>query len=209
MSSRLLIRLLVAAIMLTPALPAVTFAQNDGEVVVIEDNFDDPGAGVLQEGRTIPICALTTTTKGYEIDAFADDFAGDLTVPVPGEFRTARLRSMPRLTGDNDSNGHYLFLACRVRDDTGYKLEVRPLAQVAAIWMLSPDGNERIASVGLEGDPEFRAVPPGAHVRRRPAHGPRQRRRDHLGHRCPLRPGRLCIRRRCLSAQCRPGFGGL
>ncbi len=29
MSSRMLIRLLVAAIMLTPALPAVTFAQND------------------------------------------------------------------------------------------------------------------------------------------------------------------------------------
>src|SRR5690606_11832750 len=46
-----------------------------------------------------------------------------------------------------------LFLVCRVRDETGYKLEIRPLAQVAAIWLLSPDGNTRIANVGLEGDP--------------------------------------------------------
>ena len=153
MSSKLLIRLLVAAIMLTPALPAVTFAQNDGEVVVIEDNFDDPGAGVLQEGSDDPDLRFDYDDEGFEIDAFADDFAGDLTVPVPGSSANGTIAIDAELTGDNDSNGHYLFLACRVRDDTGYKFEIRPLAQVAAIWLLSPDGDERIANVGLEGDP--------------------------------------------------------
>src|SRR5215218_3354256 len=153
MTSKVLIRLLVAAIMLTPALPAMTLAQNDGEVVVIDDDFDDPGAGVLQEGSDDPDLLFDYDDEGFEIDAFADDFAGDLTVPVPGEFSNGTIAVDAGLSGDNDSNGHYLFLACRVRDDTGYKLEIRPLAQVAAIWLLSPEGNERIASVGLEGDP--------------------------------------------------------
>jgi len=153
MTSKVLIRLLVAAIMLTPALPAMTLAQNDGEVVVIDDDFDYPGAGVLQEGSDDPDLRFDYDDEGFEIDAFADDFAGDLTVPVPGEFSNGRVAVDAGLSGDNDSNGHYLFLACRVRDDTGYKLEIRPLAQVAAIWLLSPEGNERIASVGLEGDP--------------------------------------------------------
>jgi hypothetical protein len=153
MSSKLLIRLLVAAIMLTPALPAVTLAQNADEVIVIEDNFDDPGAGVLQEGSDDPDLRFDYDDEGYEIDAFADDFSGDLTVPVPGEFANGTISIDAELTGSNDSNGHYLFLACRVRDDTGYKLEIRPLAQVAAIWLLSPDGDTRIANVGLEGDP--------------------------------------------------------
>jgi hypothetical protein len=153
MTSRLLIRLLVAAIMLTPALPAVTLAQNDDEVIVIEDNFDDPAAAVLQEGSDDPDLRFDYDDEGYEIDAFAGDFAGDLTVPVPGEFSNGTIAIDAGLTGDDDSNGHYLFLACRVRDETGYKFEVRPLAQVAAIWLLSPDGDERIANVGLEGDP--------------------------------------------------------
>ncbi len=153
MSSRLLIRLVVAAIALTLLLPAVTFAQDDGYVVVIEDNFDDPSAGVLQEGTDDPDLRFDYDDEGYEIDAFADDFSGDLTVPVPGEFANGTISIEAELTGGDDSNGHYLFLSCRVRDNTGYKLEIRPLAQVAAIWLLSPDGNARIANVGLEGDP--------------------------------------------------------
>ncbi len=108
---------------------------------------------MLQEGSDDPDLRFDYDDEGYEIDAFADDFAGDLTVPVPGEFSNGTIAIDGALTGDNDSNGHYLFLACRVRDDTGYKLEIRPLAQVAAIWLLTPDGNERIANVGLEGDP--------------------------------------------------------
>ncbi|TXG81908.1 MAG: hypothetical protein E6R14_07295 [Thermomicrobiales bacterium] len=153
MPSKLLIRVLIAAIMLTPALPAVSFAQAEGEVVVLEDNFDDPAAGVLQEGSDDPNLRFDYDDGAYEIDAFADDFAGDLTVPVPGEFSNGSIAIDASLTGREDSNGHYLFLACRVRDDTGYKFEIRPLAQVAAIWLLSPDGNTRIANVGLEGEP--------------------------------------------------------
>lgn len=150
MTSRLLIRLLIAAIMLAPALPAMTFAQDDGNVVVIDDNFDDPSVGVLQEGSDDPDLRFDYDDEGFEIDAFADDFAGDLTVPVPGEFPNGTIAIDAALTGRNDSNGHYLFLACRVRDNTGYKLEIRPLAQVAALWLLSPEGDERIANVGLE-----------------------------------------------------------
>ncbi len=121
--------------------------------IVIDDNFDDPSAGALQEGSDDPDFRFDYDDEGYEIDAFADDFAGDLTVPVPGEFSDGVIAIDAELTGDRDSNGHYLFLACRVRDDTGYKLELRPLAGVVAIWLLSPDGDERVANVGLEGDP--------------------------------------------------------
>lgn len=153
MSPRTIVRLLVAVMMLLPAIPATALAQNDGEVVVVSDNFDDPAAGVLQEGSDDPDLRYDYDDDGYEIDAFADDFSGDLTVPVPGEFPNGTIQIDAALTGENDGNGHYLFLSCRVRDETGYKLEIRPLAQVAAIWLLSPDGNERIASVGLEGDP--------------------------------------------------------
>ena len=114
MSSRLLIRLFIAVIMLTPALPAVTLAQSDGDVIVIEDNFDDPAAGVLQEGSDDEDLRFDYDDEGYEIDAFADDFAGDLIVPVPGEFaewhdrhrrvahrrqRFERPLSLPRLPG--------------------------------------------------------------------------------------------------------------
>jgi outer membrane biosynthesis protein TonB len=153
MSPRTLIRLLVAVLMLVPAIPATALAQNDGEVIVVSDNFDDPAAGILQEGSDDPDLRYDYDDDGYEIDAFADDFSGDLTVPVPGEFPNGTIQIDAALTGKNDGNGHYLFLSCRVRDETGYKLEIRPLAQVAAIWLLSPDGDERIASVGLEGDP--------------------------------------------------------
>ena len=153
MSSKVLIRLLVIAIMLSPALPAVALAQSDSEVVVIEDNFDDPAAGALPEGSDDPDLRFDYDDEGYEIDAFAGDFSGDLPVLVPGEFSNGTIAIDGTLTGDNDSNGHYLFLACRVRDDTGYKLEIRPLAQVAAIWLLTSDGNQRIANVGLEADP--------------------------------------------------------
>jgi hypothetical protein len=131
----------------------VTAAQNEEYVQVIVDSFDDPSAGVLQEGSDDPDLRYDYDDEGYEIDAFADDFSGDLIVPVPGEFSNGAIAIDAELTGRNDSNGHYLFLACRVRDNTGYKLEIRPLAQVAAIWLLSPEGDERIASVGLEGDP--------------------------------------------------------
>jgi outer membrane biosynthesis protein TonB len=153
MSPRTIVRLLVAVMMLLPAIPATAIAQTDGEVIVASDNFDDPSAGLLQEGSNDPDLRFDYDDDGYEIDAFADDFSGDLTVPVPGEFPNGTIQIDAALTGKNDGNGHYLFLSCRVRDETGYKLEIRPLAQVAAIWLLSPDGNERIASVGLEGDP--------------------------------------------------------
>ena len=114
---------------------------------------DNPGAGVLPEGSDDPDLRFDYDDEGYEIDAFAGDFAGDLTVPVPGEFSNGTVAIDGALTGKNAPNGHYLFLACRVRDETGYKLEIRPRAQVAAIWLLSPDGNQRIANVGLTGDP--------------------------------------------------------
>jgi hypothetical protein len=139
--------------MLVPAIPAVALAQTEGEVIVASDNFDDPSAGILQEGSDDPNLRYDYDDDGYEIDAFADDFSGDLTVPVPGVYPNGTIQIDAALTGKNDGNGHYLFLSCRVRDETGYKLEIRPLAQVAAIWLLSPDGDERIASVGLEGEP--------------------------------------------------------
>ena len=153
MSSRMIVRLLVAVMMLLPAIPATAMAQTDGEVIVASDNFDDPSAGILQEGSDDPDLRFDYDDDGYEIDAFASDFSGDLTVPVPGEYPNGTIQIDAALTGRNDGNGHYLFLSCRVRDETGYKLEIRPLAQVAAIWLLSPDGNERIASVGLDADP--------------------------------------------------------
>lgn len=153
MPVRSFIRLLVAVLVLVPALSAVALAQSDADTVVIADDFDDPAAGVLQEGSDDPDLRFDYDDGGYEIDAFADDFAGDLTVPVPGEFPNGTIAIDASLTGRNDSNGHYLFLACRVRDETGYKFEIRPIAQVAAIWLLSPDGNQRIANVGLDGDP--------------------------------------------------------
>lgn len=153
MSPRTIVRLLVAVMMLMPAIPATVLAQTEGEVIVASDNFDDPSIGILQEGSDNPDLRYDYDDGGYEIDAFADDFSGDLTVPVPGEYPNGTIQIDAALTGRNDGNGHYLFLACRVRDETGYKLEIRPLAQVAAIWLLSPDGNQRIASVGLEGDP--------------------------------------------------------
>ncbi len=154
MSSRMIVRLLVAVMMLLPAIPATAMAQTDGEVIVASDNFDDPSAGILQEGSDDPDLRFDYDDDGYEIDAFASDFSGDLTVPVPGEYPNGTIQIDAALTGRNDGNGHYLFLSCRVRDETGYKLEIRPLAQVAAIWLLSPDGNERIASVGLDADPD-------------------------------------------------------
>jgi hypothetical protein len=153
MSPRLLIRLLVAAVMLVPAMPLVAQAQTDGQVVVVSDNFDDPSAGILQEGSDDPGLRFDYDDDGYEIDAFADDFSGDLTVPVPADFPNGTISIDATLSGKNDTNGHYLFLSCRVRDDTGYKLEIRPLAQVAAVWLLSSNGNERIANVGLENAP--------------------------------------------------------
>ena len=153
MSPRTIIRLLVAVMMLMPAIPAATLAQTEGEVIVASDNFDDPSVGMLQEGSDNPDLRYDYDDDGYEIDAFADDFSGDLTVPVPGEYPNGTIQIEAALTGRNDGNCHYLFLSCRVRDETGYKLEIRPLAQVAAIWLLSPDGNQRIASAGLEGDP--------------------------------------------------------
>ncbi|MCA9860702.1 MAG: hypothetical protein KC438_13320, partial [Thermomicrobiales bacterium] len=154
-SPSVLIRLLVAVVLLAPAILTVTLvavAQDEALVVVIDDNFDDPAAGVLPEGSDDPDLRYDYDDEGYEIDAFADDFSGDLTVPVPGEFPDGTITIDAALTGRDDTNGHYLFLSCRVGEQTGYKLEIRPLAQVAAIWLLSPDGNERIASVGLEGD---------------------------------------------------------
>lgn len=153
MTSKLLVRLLVALIMLTPVLPVIALAQDGDSVVVIEDAFEDASTGVLQEGSDDPNMRFDYDDGGYEIDAFADDFSGDLTVAVPGEFSNGTIAIDAALTGNNDSNGHYLFLSCRVRDETGYKLEIRPLAGVAAIWLLSPDGDARIANVGLEGEP--------------------------------------------------------
>src|SRR5918993_2162813 len=121
MTSRLLMRLFMAAIMLISTFPAIALAQNEGEVVVIDDNFDDPAAGVLQEGSDDEDLRFDYDDGAYEIDAFADDFAGDLVVPVPGEFADGTIAINASLTGNDDSNGHYLLLACRVSEDTGYK----------------------------------------------------------------------------------------
>ena len=152
MSVRTIIRVLVAAVLLTSAVPAITLAQENDQVVVLSDNFDDPAAGTLLVQRDDEF-RYAYDDEGYEIDAFADDFSGDLTVPVPGEFPNGTITIDGALTGKDDGNGHYLFLACRMQDQTGYKLEIRPLAQVVAIWLLSPDGNTRIANLGLESDP--------------------------------------------------------
>lgn len=154
MSPQLLIRWLVAAVMLISAVsPALALAQTGDEAVVVSDNFDDPAAGILAEGSDDPNLRYDYDDGGYEIDAFADDFSGDLTVAVPGVFTDGTIGIDAALTGKNDGNGHYLFLACRVRDQTGYKLEIRPLAGVAALWLLGSGGNQRIANVGLEGAP--------------------------------------------------------
>lgn len=154
MPPRFLIRVIVALAILVPSFPAIaTLAQNEGEVVVVEDSFDDPSAGILQEGSDDPNLRYDYDDDGYEIDAFADDFSGDLTVPVPGDFTDATIAIDAALTGKDDTNSHYLFLECRLRDGTGYKFEVRPLAQIAAIWKLSPEVNQRIANVGLENEP--------------------------------------------------------
>ena len=110
MSSRMIIRLLVAVMMLLPAIPAMAMAQTDGEVIVASDNFDDPSAGILQEGSDDPDLRFDYDDDGYEIDAFASDFSGDLTVPVPGEFPNGTIQIDAALTGKNDGNGHYLFL---------------------------------------------------------------------------------------------------
>ncbi len=147
-----IIRVAMVLAIFALALPAVVLAQNDDQVVVVSDDFDDPSVGILPVSRDADF-RYAYDDGGYEIDAFADDFSGDLTVPVPGEFPNGTIAIDAVLSGRNDGNGHYLFLACRVQDETGYKLEIRPLAQVVAIWLLSPDGDTRIANLGLEGDP--------------------------------------------------------
>lgn len=152
MSVRTIIRVLVTAVLLVSAIPAVALAQENDQVVVVSDNFDDPALGILPAQRDDAF-RFAYDDGGYEIDAFADDFSGDLTVPVPGAFPNGTITIDATLTGKNDGNGHYLFLACRVQDQTGYKLEIRPLAQVVAIWLLSPSGNTRIANLGLDIDP--------------------------------------------------------
>jgi len=152
MSLRTILRVLIALVMLAPVIPAVALAQNGDQVVVVADNFDDPAAGILPVQRDDEV-RYAYDDDGYEIDAFADDFSGDLTVPVPGEFPNGTISIDAALTGKNDTNGHYLFLGCRIQDQTGYKLEIRPLAQVVAIWLLSPDGNTRIANMGLDIEP--------------------------------------------------------
>src|SRR5215211_4221968 len=105
MPSRTLIRLLVAVVMLVPALPAVTLAQDDDEVVVVRDNFDDPSLAILQDGSDDPDLRFDYDDDGYEIDAFADDFSGDLTVAVPAELPNGTIAIDASLTGDNDTNG--------------------------------------------------------------------------------------------------------
>lgn len=152
MSLRTILRVLIMLALLAPVIPTVALAQNDDQVVVVADNFDDPAVGILPVQRDDEF-RYAYDDGGYEIDAFADDFSGDLTVPVPGEFPNGTITIDAALTGKNDSNGHYLFLGCRIQDDTGYKLEIRPLAQVVAIWLLSPDGNTRIANMGLDIEP--------------------------------------------------------
>lgn len=152
MSLRTILRVLIMLALLAPVIPTVVLAQNDDQVVVVADNFDDPAVGILPVQRDDEF-RYAYDDGGYEIDAFADDFSGDLTVPVPGEFPNGTITIDAALTGKNDSNGHYLFLGCRIQDDTGYKLEIRPLAQVVAIWLLSPDGNTRIANMGLDIEP--------------------------------------------------------
>lgn len=152
MSVRTTIRLLIAALLLTTIFPAIAQAQDTEQVILISDNFDTPTEGFLPVSRNDDFRFAYDDGK-YEIDAFAADFSGDLSVPIPGEFPNGSIAIDGTLTGKNDGNGHYLFLGCRMQDQTGYKLEVRPFAQVIAIWLMSPDGNTRIANLGLDSEP--------------------------------------------------------
>ncbi len=94
MSLRTILRVLIVLMLLAPAIPAVALAQDGDQVVVVADNFDDPAAGIPpvqrdDQGR------YAYDDGGYEIDAFAGDFSGDLTVPVRANFRTAPWPSTP------------------------------------------------------------------------------------------------------------------
>lgn len=146
--SQRLIALLLAIALSAALAPAAGLAQDEedtgqptttppNETVVVSDTFVGPPSGILPEDDgSDENVRYEYDDDRYEMDQFAEDFSGELVVPIAGDYTDSTLAVDAQLTGPTaEQPGRYIIINCRFTDDsTGYQLEFRPLTATIILW---------------------------------------------------------------------------
>jgi hypothetical protein len=152
-----LVAFAVAIALCAASAPALTVAQDEpttaqrpttalaSETVIVWDTFEDPATSTLPEDPgDDENFRYEYDDDQYEMDAYAEDFTGDLVVPVSGTFSDATLAIDAQLTGDaSEEPGRHIVVNCRFseEDSSGYQLEFRPLTATVILWRWDPDAD--------------------------------------------------------------------